>query len=222
MSEREAPARYERENAGLEFDRAAFFSDAVYAIAMTLLVVGIGVPHVRDADLGKALSGLDDEIISFFVGFLVLAFYWLSHHQMFAQLRAVNTRFLLGNMVYLAVVAFLPFPTAIVGTNGDVPLAFVLFACSLAAVSILEVVLYLVAYRYDLLRERPGPVRHRHDIVAGLLPGIVFIASLPLAWIDTTLGFFFWLLIIPAERVLDRFLPDTDDPAPAETAAPPD
>ena len=61
------------------------------------------------------------------------------------------------NLVYLAVVAFLPFPTAIVGTNGDAPLAFVLFAACLAAVSILEVVLYLCAVRYDLLRERPTP-----------------------------------------------------------------
>ena len=45
------PARYERRSHGLEFDRVAFFSDAVFAIAMTLLVVGIGIPHVRDVKL---------------------------------------------------------------------------------------------------------------------------------------------------------------------------
>src|SRR6478736_9692781 len=133
-----APTRYERHNPGLEFDRAAFFSDAVYAIAMTLLVVGIGVPNVRDANLGKALSELDSSIISFFIGFFVLGYYWVSHHQMFGQLRAVNTPLLVVNLMYLAVVAFLPFPTAIVGVNGDAPLAFVLFASCLAAVSVLE------------------------------------------------------------------------------------
>jgi uncharacterized membrane protein len=203
------PTRYERENTGLEFDRAAFFSDAVYAIAMTLLVVGIGVPHVRDADLGKALGGLDSEIISFFIGFFVLAFYWLSHHALFAQLRAVNTPLLAVNLLYLAIVAFLPFPTAIVGNNGDAPLAFVLFACSLAAVSILEVGLYLCAHRYDLLRDRPTEAKHRHDIAAGLLPGVVFLLSIPLAFVDTTVAYFAWLLTFPGEQLIDRLVPET-------------
>ena len=44
-------ARYRRRSEALEFDRVAFFSDAVFAIAMTLLVVGIGIPHVRDAEI---------------------------------------------------------------------------------------------------------------------------------------------------------------------------
>ena len=171
MSDSE-PTRHERHNAGLEFDRAAFFSDAVYAIAMTLLVVGIGVPHVSDAHLGRALSNLDDSIVSFFIGFFVLGYYWISHHQMFSQLRAVNTPLLVVNLVYLAVIAFLPFPTAIVGVNGDAPLAFVLFAGCLAAVSILEVAIYLCAIRYDLLRERPdagpaAPRRHRRPDPGG-------------------------------------------------------
>jgi uncharacterized membrane protein len=201
------PTRYERAGTGLEFDRAAFFSDAVYAIAMTLLVVGIGVPHVRDADLGRALADLDSEILSFFIGFFVLGYYWLSHHALMAQLRAVNTPFLALNLVYLAVVAFLPFPTAIIGSNGDVPLAFVLFACSLAAVSFFEVGLYLCAVRYDLLRERPDDVTHRHDIVAGLIPGVVFLLSIPLAFVDTTLAFFSWLLTLAGEQILDRLMP---------------
>jgi uncharacterized membrane protein len=206
--ERAQPTRYERENKGLEFDRAAFFSDAVYAIAMTLLVVGIGVPHVRDANLGKALGDLDSEIISFFIGFLVLAYYWLSHHALVAQLRAVNTPFLAVNLLYLAIVAFLPFPTAIVGNNGDTPLAFLLFACSLAAVSILEVGLYSCAHRYDLLRDRPSDAGHRHDIAAGLLPGLVFLLSIPLALVDTSVAYLAWLLIFPGEMLLDRVIPD--------------
>jgi len=47
--------RFERKESSLEFDRVAFFSDAVFAIAMTLLVVGIGIPEVRESELGDAL-----------------------------------------------------------------------------------------------------------------------------------------------------------------------
>src|SRR3954451_13895124 len=208
MSEDDPSTRHERHNAGLEFDRVAFFSDAVYAIAMTLLVVGIGVPHVSDSHLGRALANLDTSIISFFIGFFVLGYYWLSHHQMFGQLLAVNTPLLLVNLVYLAVVAFLPFPTAIIGVNGDAPLAFVLFAGCLAAVSILELAIYICALRYELLRDRPDAAGRRHDVIAGLIPGVVVLASIPVAFASTTTAFLAWILIFPAEMLLDRFIPD--------------
>jgi uncharacterized membrane protein len=206
--ERRAPNRYERRNEGLEFDRAAFFSDAVYAIAMTLLVVGIGVPKVTDARLGEALSELDTSIISFFIGFFVLGYYWISHHQMFSQIRAVTTPFLVVNLVYLAVVAFLPFPTAVIGVNGDAPLAFVLFAGCLAAVSILEVALYTCALRDDLLTERPDATGRRHDVIAGLIPAAFVLLSIPVAFASTRAAFLLWLLILPAEGLLDRYVPD--------------
>ena len=65
--------RYRRRSEELEFDRVAFFSDAVFAIAMTLLVVGIGIPEVRDSELGDALRGKEAEIVSFFISFFVIA-----------------------------------------------------------------------------------------------------------------------------------------------------
>jgi len=204
----DGPTRYERHSPGLEFDRAAFFSDAVYAIAMTLLVVGIGVPHVTDAHLGRALSSLDSSIISFFIGFFVLGYYWISHHQMFGQLQAVNTPLLVVNLVYLAVIAFLPFPTAIVGVNSDAPLAFVLFAGCLAAVSVLEVAIYVCAFRFALLREPPDAVTKRHDVIAGLIPAMFILLSIPFAFASTRTAFLLWLLIFPAEMLLDRFIPD--------------
>ena len=80
------PARhYRRRSEELEFDRVAFFSDAVFAIAMTLLVVGIGIPKVKEGgDLGEALSSKDAEIFSFFLSFVVIGFFWLAHHRFFA------------------------------------------------------------------------------------------------------------------------------------------
>jgi uncharacterized membrane protein len=59
----------------------------VFAIAMTLLVVGIGIPHVREAKLGVALEGKDLEIFSFFLRFVVIGVYRLSHHRFFARLQ---------------------------------------------------------------------------------------------------------------------------------------
>ena len=82
---------------------------------MTLLVVGIGIPHVRDAELADALRDKDNEIFSFFLSFVVIGFYWLAHHRFFSRLVAVDVRFMKLNLVYLAAIAFMPFPTALVG-----------------------------------------------------------------------------------------------------------
>src|SRR5262245_2740094 len=84
-------ARYVRESPGLEFDRVAFFSDAVFAIAMTLLVVGIGIPSVAQGELGDALREKQSEITSFFVSFVVLGNYWLAHHRFFHRLASVSS-----------------------------------------------------------------------------------------------------------------------------------
>ncbi len=146
--------RYRRRSEELEFDRVAFFSDAVFAIAMTLLVVGIGIPHVSDAKLGEALSGKDAEIFSFFLSFVVIGFYWLAHHRFFTRLAAVDVRFMQINMLYLAAIAFMPFPTALVGTYGPKPVTVVLYAITLGTASFLDAALFWHSQRAGLFRTR--------------------------------------------------------------------
>ena len=146
--------RYRRRSEELEFDRVAFFSDAVFAIAMTLLVVGIGIPHVRASKLDDALRAKDSEIFSFFLSFVVIGFFWLAHHRFFAQLGAVDHRFMQLNLFYLAAIAFMPFPTAVVGTNNNRPITIILYAVTLGVASLLEAVMLWYAQRAGLLRAR--------------------------------------------------------------------
>lgn len=87
------------ERGSTEFDRVANFSDAVYAIAMTLLVLEIGVPSLPvDPDSPRVmLDALNDripEIVSFAVSFLVIGQYWLNHHRLISKLQRVDRRFM--------------------------------------------------------------------------------------------------------------------------------
>ena len=145
------PGRYQRSSTSLEFDRVTFFSDAVFAIAMTLLVVGIGIPHVTDAHLDQALRDKRPEIISFFISFVVIGSYWLSHHQFVARLRAVDVRFMQLNLLYLAAIAFVPFPTALVGVYETHLVSVVIYAITLGAASCLETLLFWHAHNAKLL-----------------------------------------------------------------------
>jgi len=204
--------RYIRHSPGLEFDRVAFFSDAVFAIAMTLLVVGVGVPHVSDSGLSKALSGKRPEITAFFISFIVLGNYWLSHHRFFAHLTSVTPRLMLWNLVYLAVIAFTPYPVALTGIYEDQPISVVMFAVALGIASGLEAVMFFVAH-LDHLFEQDLPLNVvRWSITAAMIPVAVFFLSIPIAFFDTGLALLSWILIFPLEAILDRKLkPDDAD-----------
>ncbi|MFN8026235.1 MAG: TMEM175 family protein [Acidimicrobiia bacterium] len=197
--------RFERHSRGLEFDRVAFFSDAVFAIAMTLLVVGIGIPHVRDAHLTKALGDKDAEIFSFFLSFVVIGFYWLGHHRFFATLQRVDRRFMQLNLLYLAAIAFMPFPTALVGSYGNRAVAVVLYAVTLATASALEAVLLWRAHAKGFMRVRLTPEGFRWSMLASLAPVVIFLASIPVAYlVSSDWALYVWILIFPTELIIDR------------------
>ena len=200
--------RYRRRSEELEFDRVAFFSDAVFAIAMTLLVVGIGIPHVRDSEVADAIHDKGTEIWGFFLSFIVIGFYWLAHHRFFSKLVAVDVRFMKINLVYLAAIAFVPFPTALVGLYGDQEaVVIVLYAVTLAIASMLEAVLFFHAQRAGLLRKRLDGEAFRNFMLASLAPAVIFGLSIPIAiFYDPGVALLSWLLIFVTEFLIAKSL----------------
>lgn len=208
------PNAWRRRGEGLEFDRVIFFTDAVFAIALTLLVVSISPPVLRatqtddPAALWNALGDMTPQFVSFFLAFILIGRYWMAHHSFIGQLRAVDQAFIALNLVYLAFVAFLPFPTALIGELETNPLSVIVFAICLAIISGMETVQLRYAYRHDLMRVQPSPKIYRYWVISSLSPVVVFIVTLPLAFVSTTLTLFSWLLTIPIGRVLDRTVPE--------------
>jgi uncharacterized membrane protein len=212
---RPAGPLWRRSSDELEFDRVAFFSDAVYAIAITLIAVGIGAPVVKDttsaSDFLDALWGKRPEIIAFFVSFAVLSFFWASHHSFYSRLQGVDGRLRTWNLVYLAFVAFLPFPSLLLGQYVDNPGAVGFFALSVGAISALEAVMLSHAFRAGLTKERPPPDVARWSVGASCVPVLCFAISIPIAFVQPWLGIVAWGLSFPAQMVWDRFKPPGTD-----------
>ena len=191
-----------------EFARVLTFSDGVFAIAMTLLVVGIAVPALRVAgDSGELLDALGDltsSFVSFFISFAVIGRYWVAHHQFFSLLRGVDRGLIAINLVYLAFVAFLPFPTGLLGAYFENPVSIVTYALAVAIVSGLEVVLFRRAYRDGLLRRGMPPEVFRYGTLSSTLPVVFFVLSMPVAFVSTGVAVAFWFLAVPVQLVLDR------------------
>jgi uncharacterized membrane protein len=198
-----------------EFSRVLAFSDALFAIAMTLLVVGIEVPDLGDtediSDLADALYDDLGSFISFFISFLVIGRYWVAHHSYCSRLAAIDGGWIGLNLIYLLFVAFLPFPTGLLGNYFDNPLSIVVYAPTVAAVSGMEVVLFRHAKRNALL-ERPIPEDvYRWGVSVSLSPVIFFCLSIPLAFVNTGIAVASWFLAIPYQLVEERRKPPHAD-----------
>jgi uncharacterized membrane protein len=112
------------------------------------------------------------------------------------------------NLVYLAFIAFLPFPTDLLGTYFENPLSVTIYAIAVAIVSGLEVVLFRTAQRHDLLRERLPEDIYRWGVFQSLLPVVFFLLSIPLAFVDTTVAVVFWLVAVPFAIFSRRWEPE--------------
>jgi TMEM175 potassium channel family protein len=185
-----------------EFTRVLAFSDALFAIAMTLLVVGIAVPTgAADSDsvhdLADALNDLTPNFVSFFISFAVIGRYWAAHHHFCSLLARIDNGLIGINLLYLAFVAFLPFPTALMGENFENPLSVAIYAVIVAFVSGLEVVLFRQAHRHGLLRKSMPEDVFRWGVLQSTLPVVFFLLSVPVAFASTTVAVCMWFLGIP-------------------------
>jgi uncharacterized membrane protein len=207
------PRTYERESA--EFNRTLAFTDGLFAIAMTLLVVDLAVPVLHhDHSVHELADRLNDDsakFVSFFISFAVIGRYWMAHHTFVAALKRVDRGLISLNLVYLAFIAFLPFPTALLGEYFTNPLSIVIYAVNVAIVSGMEVVLFSWAQDHDLLAKKLPRDVYRFGVLMSLSPVVFFLLSIPVAFVSTTLAVCFWFLGIPLAAVAERWKPKGAD-----------
>jgi uncharacterized membrane protein len=195
------------------------FSDGLFAIAMTLLVVGIAVPNLsgpgmdKDSvhDLANALGDRLPDFISFFISFAVIGRYWAAHHEFVGLLERIDTRFIATNLVYLAFIAFLPFPTGLLGELFENPLSVAIYAIVVAIVSGLEVVMFRQAQRRGLLRHKIPEDVYRWGVFQSLSPVVFFLISVPVAFVSTGLAVVIWFGGLPLQILSNRWKPEDAD-----------
>ncbi|KAA5532571.1 DUF1211 domain-containing protein [Taibaiella lutea] len=117
---------------GFQVERIAFFSDAVFAIAITLMIIEVKPPHLHDGESSKeAINGLLNIAPMFFgvaLSFIFIGLFWVRHHQLMRYVENYTSKFISLNMAFLLTIIFLPFSTAFVFENNHsstvVPMVF--------------------------------------------------------------------------------------------------
>jgi uncharacterized membrane protein len=111
--------------------RLETFSDGVFAIVITLLILNISIPDVEYEDLWIALNNILPKIFSYIMSFFLIGLYWIGHHLYFDKIQKIDGTFLFLNLILLLLISFLPFPTSLLGKYPNQTLPLVLYGCNL-------------------------------------------------------------------------------------------
>lgn len=113
--------------------RVEAFSDGVFAIVITLLILDIRVPEVEYGELVTALMALLPRVFAYVISFGVIAVYWLAHHRSLQLIGKLNGLLIWLNMLYLLAVSLIPIPTALLGRYPLQPIPIVIYGLNLMA-----------------------------------------------------------------------------------------
>jgi uncharacterized membrane protein len=190
-------------------ERITFFSDAVFAIAITLLALEIRLPESAPTDpahLGEAILGLAPVLFSYALSFAAIGLYWLAHWRRYDYVDRADEGLAVINLGHLAFVGLIPFPTALLGAHGDQPGPVIVYAVVLSAAGVVGTLAWLYAYRRGLVTPGIPASWVRLSALRGLAVPIVFTAALPLLVVHPFAVEAAWLLVFPVQAVIGRRL----------------
>jgi uncharacterized membrane protein len=192
-------------------DRLETFSDGVFAIILTLLVLELHVPNIPDhASLvvyAAAMMPLLPKFISFVFSFFIVATHWIAHHYFFRNIRRTPLGLVLLNNLFLLWLCFMPFPTAMLGDHPTDQFPILLYAVNQLLAAFTFFAFRWYAQRNNLLEDTPvaramGP---KHS-----LPAIsIFTISIIFAFVNVYLSLLCFLLV-----PLIYFIPNFISPRP--------
>ncbi len=197
---RKEQAKQRQENE-IEFARIVAFSDGVFAIAITLLVLNLSVDDVTRDDLWRGIWDQRENFLAYAISFAVIGRFWLVHHRFFGEVTAFDGRLLSLNMLYLAFIVLIPFSSQLLGDFGGETASVAFYAANLAACILIGMWMFVDAQRAGLTSADAGA--RREAIVRAAYIAAVFLGSIPIAFVAPGLAPLLWLVLFfdPASRV---------------------
>jgi uncharacterized membrane protein len=199
---KEQPAKRRKENE-IEFGRIVAFSDGVFAIAITLLVLNLGIEKgLSEGQVDNALWDLGDQFFAYAISFAVIGRFWLVHHRFFAEVEAFDGRLLTLNLVYLGFIVLIPFSSEVLGEYGGKTPSVVLYSVNLAVVVLLGQLMGIDARRRGLTRIDDRT--HRENQVRSAYIAGIFLLSIPVAYFAPDVAPYLWLALFvdPSRRLV--------------------
>ena len=193
-----------------QLERLILFSDAVFAIAITLLVIEIKIPefheNVSDKALLQSLAHLLPKFLGFLISFMMIGLYWTVHHRMFGFVTNYTPKLLVLNLAFLFFVALMPFSTGFYSEYAGpdmfrhqlmVPMIFyVLNFCGMGFLNYFMWV-FITNPKNKVAEPPVDPLMVRQARARSLVVPIIFLMMLPVAYFTNVIIAAYVPMLIP-------------------------
>lgn len=189
--------QHDPERGEFQVDRIVLFSDAVFAIAITLLIIEIKPPEVKSISTdvqAEQLSYLIPKFIGFILSFFVVAIYWRSHHRIFGFVNRYSNKLIFLNFIFLFWVVVMPFSSAYYSENTAYNLPFYFYNFNIVLTGLANVILI----RYVL---NPKNALKDHE------PSLIFKKLFMARAISIPSIFLIGMLVCPYSMMIARMCP---------------
>jgi uncharacterized membrane protein len=189
----------ETEHRDLGLERLVFFSDAVMAIAITLLTVDLKLPDLprtaASREVLQALAALTPRLLSFLISFLVIGVYWVSHHRYFHHIVRYDGRLIALNLIFLLSIALMPFVAGLMGQYYYLPIGGMVYAGAVAFTGFsMSAIWWYASSGHRLVENNLEDEFIRIRRIVLLVGPSLFLLSIPLALISFPLMIGAWWL----------------------------
>ena len=184
-------------------ERMIFFTDAVVAIAITLLALGLPLPHgSSNSELLRSIRARESEYLAFAISFLVIGSYWRLHHRLFRFVARLSGRLMTLNMIWLFFIVVIPFAARVLAGSNGFGVRFSLYALVQVLIALTSLGLMRLLRTDGLLRPSAPPAPP-HGSLRLLTVAVMFAASIPVAFF-TPYAYLCWIAAPLAANLMRR------------------
>ena len=187
-----------------DLGRIMAFTDGVMAVAITLLVLNLEVPDVPAREMNDAVADLIPSLIAYLLAFALVGRFWIVHHRLFETLRRFDATLMTLNLVFLALIVLVPFGTELYDRYTDEPLAAAVLGSILGLAALTHWTMSTHTLRRGYVDDAARADNLAFASPIGLGFTALFLLSVPVAYISTTVATLFWLATILLHRPLRR------------------
>ena len=193
------------------------FADMIFAFSVTLMALQIPLPelsssHANSQELIQLLiSKISPKVFDYIVSFLIVSLYWIGFHRTFNYIKRSNIALIWLTIIFLLFVTFVSFTTAMLMAYGKSTVMLLIYISVLASTGFIQTSIFYYALKANLMNyEKKGDeVIIQQDVVSynilrSLIPSLVYISTIPIAFIDPQDTPVAWITIIPMLFFLRR------------------
>jgi uncharacterized membrane protein len=195
---------------GITKDRLTFFSDAVFAIAITLLALDIrisGIPNeLISLQLKTKIIELIPNIVGFGLSFWIIANFWIKYHRIMGLIKKSDSTVMYLTLFFLMFVAILPFPNSLLGRYPTEQLVIILYSLCIFITGIIPNFIWLHASKnYRLIDTTLSKKFIDHVTVRIFVSPFIFLLAIPFSYIGPYVSMFVWFLALPFGSLMEIY-----------------